>query len=209
MKKYPVLVLLLIIMSSVTTFRPAWAAHSILLLGDSVSASYGMKQNEGWVHLLNDKLKQQNASYYIHNASISGETTAGGLSRLPGILSTEKIDYLIIELGGNDGLRGFSPKLIKNNLLQTIALAQEKKIKVSLIKIKITPNYGPRYNKMFEQVFIDVAKETNIELIPFFMEQIVIKPELMQADGIHPNKKAQPLIADIVAQQLEQLISNK
>lgn len=203
------LVLLLITLSSIITFRPAWAAHSILLLGDSVSASYGMKQNEGWVHLLNKQLEQQNASYYIHNASISGETTGGGLSRLPGILASEKIDHLIIELGGNDGLRGFSPKLIKNNLLQTIALAQQQNIKVSLIKIKITPNYGPRYNKMFEQVFIDVAKETNIELIPFFMEQIIIKPELMQADGIHPNKKAQPLIADIVALQLEQLISNK
>jgi len=206
MKKYPILVLLLIILSSVITFRPAWAANSILLLGDSVSASYGMKQNEGWVHLLNMQLKQQEAPYFIHNASISGETTGGGLSRIEGILATEKVDYLIIELGGNDGLRGFSPKLIKNNLLQTIALAQEKNIKVSLIKIKITPNYGPRYNKMFEQVFIDVAEETNIELIPFFMEEIVIKPELMQADGIHPNKKAQPLIADIVAKQLEQLI---
>ena len=203
------LVLLLITLSSIITFRPAWATHSILLLGDSVSASYGMNQNEGWVHLLNKQLEQQKASYYINNASISGETTSGGLSRLPGILASKKIDHLIIELGGNDGLRGFSPKLIKNNLLQTITLAQQQNIKVSLIKIKITPNYGPRYNKMFEQVFIDVAKETNIELIPFFMEQIIIKPELMQADGIHPNKKAQPLIADIVALQLEQLISNK
>lgn len=165
-----------------------------------------MKKNEGWVHLLNRQLKEQEAPYFIHNASISGETTAGGLSRIEGILTTEKIDYLIIELGGNDGLRGFSPKLIKNNLLQTITLAKEKNVKVSLMKIKITPNYGPRYNKMFEQVFIDVAKETNIELIPFFMEQIIIKPELMQADGIHPNKTAQPLIADIVEKQLEQLI---
>ncbi len=189
-------------------FRPAWATDSILLLGDSISASYGMKQNDGWVHLLNEQLKQQKATYTIHNASISGETTGGGLSRLPGILASEKIDYLVIELGGNDGLRGFSPKLIKNNLLQTIALAQQKNIKVSLIKIKITPNYGPRYNKMFEQVFIDVANEMNIELLPFFMEQIAIKPELMQADGIHPNKKAQPLIADIVAKQLAQFISH-
>ncbi len=165
-----------------------------------------MKKNEGWVHLLNRQLKQQGASYFIHNASISGETTGGGLSRIEGILATEKIDHLIIELGGNDGLRGFPPKLIKNNLLQTITLAQEQSIKVSLIKIKITPNYGPRYNQMFEQVFIDVAKETNVELIPFFMEEIAIKPELMQADGIHPNIKAQPLIADIVGKQLKQLI---
>jgi len=200
------LILLLIILSSVVTFRAAWATNSILLLGDSISASYGMQKNEGWVHLLNKQLKQQGAPYFINNASISGETTAGGLSRIEGLLATEKIDHLIIELGGNDGLRGFSPKLIKNNLLQTISIAQEKKIKVSLIKIKITPNYGPRYNRMFEQVFIDVAKETNIRLIPFFMEEIIIKPELMQIDGIHPNIKAQPLIAKIVAKQLEQLI---
>ena len=200
------MIVLFIILSSVVTFRPAWATNSILLLGDSVSASYGMKKNEGWVHLLNKRLKQQGAPYSIHNASISGETTAGGLSRIEGLLATEKIDHLIIELGGNDGLRGFSPTLIKNNLLQTISLAQEKNIKVSLIKIKITPNYGPRYNQMFEQVFIDVAKETNIKLIPFFMEEIIIKPELMQMDGIHPNIKAQPLIANIVAKQLEKLI---
>jgi acyl-CoA thioesterase-1 len=200
------LIVLLIILSSVVTFRPAWATNSILLLGDSVSASYGMKKNEGWVHLLNKQLKQQGAPYSINNASISGETTAGGLARIEGLLATEKIDHLIIELGGNDGLRGFSPKLIKNNLLQTISLAQEKNIKVSLIKIKITPNYGPRYNKMFEQVFIDVAKQSNIKLIPFFMEEIIIKPELMQMDGIHPNIKAQPIIATIVAKQLERLL---
>lgn len=200
------MIVLLIILSSVVTFRPAWATNSILLLGDSVSASYGMKKNEGWVHLLNKQLKQQGASYSLNNASISGETTAGGLARIEGLLATEKIDHLIIELGGNDGLRGFSPKLIKNNLLQTISLAQEKNIKVSLIKIKITPNYGPRYNKMFEQVFIDVAKQSNIKLIPFFMEEIIIKPELMQMDGIHPNIKAQPIIATIVAKQLERLL---
>ena len=200
------MVLLFIILNSLVNLSPALATTSILLLGDSISASYGMKKKEGWVHLLNSQLKQQGASYFIHNASISGETTGGGLSRIEAILATEKIDHLIIELGGNDGLRGFPPKLIKNNLLQTITRAQAQGINVSLIKIKITPNYGPRYNKMFEQVFIDVAKETNVELIPFFMEEIVIKPELMQADGIHPNVKAQPLIAAIVGKQLEQLI---
>ena len=188
------------------TFTPAWATTSILLLGDSVSASYGMKQSEGWVHLLNNKLKAQNSTYFIHNASISGETTGGGLSRLPEILATNKIDHLIIELGGNDGLRGFSPKLIKNNLLQTITLAQAKNIEVTLMKIRITPNYGPRYNQMFEQVFIDVAAEKNIRLIPFFMEEIITQPNLMQADGIHPNKKAQPFIVEIVDKQLKEIL---
>ena len=162
-----------------------------------------MKPTQGWVHLLNETLKRQKQPYTIINASVSGETTSGGLSRLAGILANEKVDHLLIELGGNDGLRGYSPKLIKNNLLQMVELAQDKNIKVSMIQIKITPNYGPRYNKMFEQVFEDVAKESNITLLPFFMEAIAVDKNLMQEDGIHPNAKAQPLIADFVEQQLK------
>lgn len=177
-------------------------ATNILLLGDSISASYGMKPTQGWVHLLNQKLAQKKQPYTIINASVSGETTSGGLSRLAGILSNEKPDHLLIELGGNDGLRGYSPKQIKNNLLQIVKLAQEQNIKVSMIQIKITPNYGPRYNKMFEQVFEDVAKTSNITLLPFFMEAVATDKTLMQADGIHPNAKAQPIIADYVEQQL-------
>ncbi len=187
--------------------HPVWAAQSIVLLGDSVSASYRMKQTEGWVHLVNQKLKQQNADYFINNFSVSGETTGGGLSRLKSILAKEKVDHLIIELGGNDGLRGFSPKLIKNNLLQMITLAQNKNIPVTLYRIKITPNYGPRYNKMFEQVFIEVAKETGVTLLPFFVEQVAKDHNLMQNDGIHPNAKAQPIIAKYVEQQLRETLA--
>ncbi len=179
---------------------------NILLLGDSISASYGMKATQGWVHLLNRTLAQKKQPYTIINASVSGETTSGGLSRLAGILANGNVDHLLIELGGNDGLRGYSPKLIKNNLLQMIELAQDKNINVSMIKIKITPNYGPRYNKMFEQVFEDVAKERNITLLPFFMEAVATKKDLMQADGIHPNAQAQPIIADYVEQQLNKLM---
>lgn len=182
---------------------------NILLLGDSISASYGMKPTQGWVHLLNNKLNEQNQPYTIINASVSGETTSGGLSRLAGILSNTKVDHLLIELGGNDGLRGYSPKLIKNNLLQMVKVAQDKNIKVSMIKIKITPNYGPRYNKMFEQVFEDVAKESNITLLPFFMEAVATDKSLMQADGIHPNAEAQPIIADYVELQLNNLMTTE
>jgi acyl-CoA thioesterase-1 len=182
---------------------------NILLLGDSISASYGMKPTQGWVHLLNSKLNEQNQPYTIINASVSGETTSGGLSRLAGILSNTKVDHLLIELGGNDGLRGYSPKLIKNNLLQMVKIAQDKNIKVSMIKIKITPNYGPRYNKMFEQVFEDVAKESNITLLPFFMEAVATDKSLMQADGIHPNVEAQPIIADYVELQLNNLMTTE
>lgn len=182
---------------------------NILLLGDSISASYGMKPTQGWVHILNKKLSEQNQPYTIINASVSGETTSGGLSRLAGILANENVDHLLIELGGNDGLRGYSPKLIKNNLLQMVKIAQEKNIKVSMIKIKITPNYGPRYNKMFEQVFEDVAKVTNITLLPFFMEAVATDKTLMQADGIHPNAEAQPIIAEYVEQQLNNLMTTE
>ncbi|WP_206486411.1 arylesterase [Thalassotalea sp. G2M2-11] len=204
MKKYPLIALILL--SYLTLVTHSWASSSILLLGDSVSASYGMQENQGWVHLINQRLKQQNAPYKIVNASISGETTSGGLARLSGILSQGDYQHLIIELGGNDGLRGYSPKSIKNNLLQMIAIANQHQVPVSLMKIKITPNYGARYNQMFEQVFDELAQEENVNLLPFFMEKIALDNSLMQADGIHPNVKAQPIIADYVEQQLSQLM---
>ncbi len=185
------------------TSKPA----SILILGDSLSASFGMKENQGWVFRLNQTLQQENAAYILLNASISGETTSGGLSRLPRILAKQNIDYLLIELGGNDGLRGFAPTLIKNNLLQIISLAQQKNVKVLLMDIKIPPNYGARYNKLFNQTFTTVAKQSNITLLPFFMEHIAIKPELMQTDGIHPNVIAQPLIVEFMKQQLNIFIA--
>ena len=180
---------------------------SILILGDSLSASFGMKENQGWVYQLNQVLQQQKSPYTLINASISGETTAGGLNRLPRILANKKTDYLLVELGGNDGLRGFPPSLIKNNLLQIIQLAQQKGIKVLLMDIKIPPNYGTRYNKLFNQTFTNVANISDISLLPFFMESIAIQPELMQTDGIHPNIKAQPLIVTFMKQQLDSLIT--
>lgn len=167
-----------------------------------------MQQNEGWVHLLNQTFEAENKGYNIVNASISGETTGGGLSRFPGILSKEKFDYLIIELGGNDGLRGFPPATIKHNLLQIIDMAKQENITVYLMEIQIPPNYGPRYSKMFTDVFATVAKESKITLLPFFMTEVAINPELMQNDGIHPNKKAQAIIADNMKQVIETNIPN-
>jgi len=184
-------------------------ATSILLLGDSLSASRGMQQKEGWVHLLNQQFLQQKSPLKIINASISGETTGGGLARLALILSRNEIDYLLIELGGNDGLRGFPPALIKNNLLQIIKLAQAKEIKVMLMDIRIPPNYGARYTKLFNNTFSKVAQETKVTLLPFFIEKIALQPTLMQKDGIHPNKTAQPMISAIMKKQLESTILNK
>ncbi|ASP47118.1 arylesterase [Cognaticolwellia beringensis] len=221
MKNYPLFILFISLLLTTTANATAQDKQTntvnnsisitpvtnILLLGDSISASYGMKPTQGWVHLLNKKLSEQKQPYTIINASVSGETTSGGLSRLASILANEKVDHLLIELGGNDGLRGYSPKLIKNNLLQMVKLAQDKNIKVSMIKIRITPNYGPRYNKMFEQVFEDVAKVTNITLLPFFMEAVATNKELMQKDGIHPNAQAQPIIVEYVEQQLKKIMT--
>ncbi|MDX2319307.1 MAG: arylesterase [Moritella sp.] len=187
----------------------ATANHKFLLLGDSLSASYGMTQSEGWVTLLNQQLLKQNAPYNIVNASISGETTAGGLSRLPGILAKQSVDVLIIELGGNDGLRGFPPKLIKNNLTQMVDLAHAKNIPVYVMNIRIPPNYGPRYSKMFTDVFVQVGSEKDIQVLPFFMEQIALDPNLMQNDGIHPNRIAQPKIVDIMSKQLADIYNAK
>jgi acyl-CoA thioesterase-1 len=204
MKKYSSIALFLF--SYLTLIPTSWATSSILLLGDSVSAGYGMQQEQGWVYLLNERLIAKKSPYKIVNASVSGETTSGGLSRLPGILSENKIDHLIIELGGNDGLRGYAPKSIKKNLLQIINIAKQQNIPVSLMKIKITPNYGARYLKMFEAVFEESAQETNSILMPFFMEQVALDPKLMQQDGIHPNVQAQPIIAEYVEKQLINLI---
>jgi acyl-CoA thioesterase-1 len=189
--------------SQINTREPS----SILILGDSLSASFGMKENQGWVYQLNQTLQHQKSAYTLINASISGETTAGGLTRLPRILAQKKVDYLLIELGGNDGLRGFPPSLIENNLLQIIQLAQEKSIEVFIMEIKIPPNYGTRYNKLFTQTFTKVSNLKDVTLLPFFMEPIAIKPELMQLDGIHPNIEAQPFIVTFMKQQLDSLIT--
>jgi len=201
-KKYLVTIALIVSYAFSTNVN----ATSILLLGDSLSASRGMSQDVGWVNLLNIKFKQHNSSIKIINASISGETTAGGLARLSNILAKENVDYLLIELGGNDGLRGFPPKLIKNNLLQIIKVAQAKNIKTLVMDMRIPPNYGIRYNKLFNNVFNQAAKETNSILMPFFIKDIAIKPDLMQQDGIHPNKKAQLMIVDLMFEQLIKII---
>ncbi len=178
------------------------------MLGDSLSASLGMKQKQGWVYLLNQRLKAKKSPYYLVNAAISGDTTGTALARLPAILAKEKYDYVLIELGGNDGLRGFSPKIIKNNLLQIITLIKQHNSRAILMSIKIPPNYGMRYNKMFNDIFLAVSKQENIPLMPFFIEDIATNQTLMQADGIHPNQQAQALIADFMEKQLEQLVNN-
>jgi acyl-CoA thioesterase-1 len=173
-------------------------AKTLLILGDSLSAGYGLSQQQSWVYLLQQKLDQQNSGWKLINASISGETSGGGLARLPALLDQHKPEYVLIELGANDGLRGFPIQQLETNLASMIKQATSQNSKAVLMQIRIPPNYGPRYTKLFTDLYPKVAKEQQVPLWPFFMETIALKPQWMQADGLHPNLEAQPVIADLM-----------
>ena len=174
----------------------AAADNTILILGDSLSAAYGLQQEQGWVKLLQDKYNDEQADIALVNASISGETSGGALRRLDALLTQYQPTHVLIELGANDGLRGFPVKKMQANLTSLIQKSQAANAMTALMEIYIPPNYGPRYSKMFTDSFSQISEETNTHLLNFFMLNIADKPELMQNDGLHPNKKAQPLIRD-------------
>ncbi|EJI84232.1 acyl-CoA thioesterase [Alishewanella aestuarii B11] len=176
------------------------AADKLLIMGDSLSAAYGLQEHEGWPALLAAKSPVQ-----LVNASISGETTGGGLARLPALLQQHQPRWVLIELGGNDGLRGFDPQLIANNLQQMIELVKQHNAQPLLMQIRIPPNYGPRYVARFTDIYPQLAAAHQIPLWPFFMDEIAIRPELMMPDGIHPNAQAQPLIRDLMLPLVQQL----
>ena len=159
-----------------------------------------MNYEQGWPHLL-----QQDSQWQLVNASISGETTAGAAARLPALLQQHQPDAVLIELGGNDGLRGFPLAPIKENLNSIITLVMQHKAQPILMQIRIPPNYGPRYGESFANIYPELAQQHNIVLWPFFMEQIATDQSLMLADGIHPNAEAQPKISNIMKQLIEQL----
>lgn len=180
----------------------SWSATAdkLLIMGDSLSAAYGLQEHEGWPALLAAKSPVQ-----LVNASISGETTGGGLARLPTLLQQHQPRWVLIELGGNDGLRGFDPQLIANNLQQMIELVKQHNAQPLLMQIRIPPNYGPRYVARFTDIYPQLAAAHQIPLWPFFMDEIAIRPELMMPDGIHPNAQAQPLIRDLMLPLVQQL----
>lgn len=181
-------------------------AKSIVVLGDSISAGYGIEVEEGWVALLQKKLHADNSPYQISNAGISGDTSAGGLARIDPILSAQKPAVLLLQLGANDGLRGLSPIQMKNNLAEIVRRAQKAGAKVVLLGMKIPPNYGKRYVDMFYNVYPQLAKELNIPLVPFLLEDVALNKDLMQTDGLHPNAKAQPILADKIEPYLFPLL---
>lgn len=178
----------------------------ILVVGDSLSAEYGLKRNSGWVRLLQQKLTEKNAQYTIVNASISGDTTSGGASRLPALLERENPNVVIIELGANDALRGLSLKASTENLDRMIKMAQNIHAQVLLVGMQIPPNYGKQYTEAFQEMFVNVAKQNKINLVPFLLDGIATNRALFQADGIHPNETAQPQMMDTVLSKLEPIL---
>ncbi len=192
MKRF--LVLLAICLTAVPAIA---AAPVILVFGDSISAGYGLpRMEQGWVALLQARLKDQGYGYQVVNASVSGETTEGGLARLPRALKLHRPAIVVLELGGNDGLRALPVAQMRANLSRMAELAEAEGAKVALLGMRMPPNYGPQYAAQFTQAYADLARDKKLPLVPFALAGIALSPELMQADGIHPNEAGQPQLLD-------------
>ncbi|MFC3680328.1 arylesterase [Bacterioplanoides pacificum] len=180
---------------------------TILVLGDSISAGFGIPLQQGWVALLGKELQRSGARVTLINASISGETTSGGLNRLPQLLQQHQPQLLILELGGNDGLRGTPVKVIKNNLQRMISLTTQTKGDILLVGMQIPPNYGRKYSNLFREIFPTLASKNATRLVPFLLEDVATKPAMMQPDGIHPTAAAQPLMMQQVLPEVQSWLS--
>ncbi len=187
-------------------FQGAAHATTILVWGDSLSAGYQLRPGEDWPALLQTRLEQEGFHHVVVNGSVSGETSAGGRSRLTAALQQHRPTLLILGLGANDGLRGLRPQLLDENLEAMIESARERGTQVLLVGMQMPPNYGPAYTRRFHQVFHDVAERTGVPLLPFLLEGFADRPEYFLADGIHPNAEAQQRILDTVWSHLEPLL---
>ncbi|KTD11344.1 arylesterase [Legionella jamestowniensis] len=200
--KYKILLSLLLILI-ITPVQ----AKTILVLGDSLSAAYGINAKDGWVNLLHTKLKENNYDYRVINLSTSGDTTSNGLAKLPKALQRYQPDIVIVQLGANDGLRGLSVTKMKENLEKIIRESQNAHARVLLVATQLPPNYGPTYLKKFATVYEELATQYQIRLIPMFLEGVAGNSQLMQQDGLHPNNKAQARILSNIWANLEPLLS--
>lgn len=201
------LLLSLFFSSFVAWSVPAYAENpKIMIYGDSLSAAYGIPQQKGWASLLQQKLVSEHYQYDVVNASISGETTSGGVSRIRNALSQIKPNIIILELGANDGLRGLPIESMIANLNTIIQEGKKSGAKILLVGMKIPPNYGPQYTKLFSQSYLKLSQEHQIPLVPFMLENIAAKTNLIQDDGLHPNAIAQPLVLDNIWSQLKILL---
>lgn len=181
-------------------------AANILVVGDSISSGYGLRQNESWPSLLALRLKREGFDYSVVNASISGDTTAGGRARIEVALQRSRPAIVVIALGGNDGLRGLPPDAMRDNLKAMATAAHEAGAKVLIAGMKLPPNYGPAYTRQFEQAYVDVARSTKSALVPFLLDGFAERRDMFQADGVHPLASAQPLILDNVWAGLRPLL---
>lgn len=167
------------------------AGRTLLVIGDSLSAGFGLEPGQGWVALLQDRLEAEGYGYRVVNASITGDTTTGGVGRLPRALQLHQPAVVVIELGGNDGLRGTPIPVIRDNMAEMIRLAQQAQARVVLAGLKMPPNYGERYTSAFEAMYAELAARHGVALIGFFMDGVALNPRFMQPDGIHPNAAGQ------------------
>ncbi len=185
-----------------------FATDKVLLIGDSLSAGYGLEQAEAWVHLLQNKYDKNNKAIILINTAISGQTTDNALLKIDMWLKVHQPSHVLIELGGNDGIRGFPVKLLQKHLTELVDKSLQQGAKVALMEIQIPPNLGPRYSKMFIESYSKVAKETGAYLMPYFMTQVAVDSSLMQNDNLHPNAKAQPMIRDFMYNEIDKWLQN-
>ena len=183
--------------------------RTILVFGDSLSAAYGLPSGEGWAALLQRRLREQGYGYRILNASISGETTSGGLQRLPRALQIDRPSMVLLELGANDGLRGLPLSLVRGNLEQMIRLSEQAGARVLLLGIRLPPNYGARYADEFAALYPELAKQFQLPLVPFLLERVALKPDLMQADGLHPDTAGEPIVLENVWSELKPMLQKR
>ena len=204
LEKYGLKIILILFL----TFSYSITAESkkLLILGDSISAGYGLKESENWVELFNNSFDAERMNITMINSSISGDTTIGGLSRIGNVLKEHKPEYVLIELGGNDALRGYPLNQIKTNLLKIVDASLESKAKPLIMQIKIPPNYGKKYVEAFENIYLEISNEKDIPLLTFLLEKVALDQSLMQPDGIHPNEKAQPIIVEQIKLELLEII---
>jgi len=203
------LLLLLVLFSFAPFSAIAEGGTAIVILGDSLSAAYGMEINQSWPSLLQERLKGNGYAYRVFNSSITGDTTQGGLARLPRLLDKHQPGIVILELGGNDGLRGLPIEVTDQNLSSMIEQSQSAGATVILAEMRIPPNDGRTYTEKFNSMYTDLTEQYGIELLPFLLQDIALEPDLMQADGIHPTARAQPRILEQVWVVLQPLLMRK
>jgi acyl-CoA thioesterase-1 len=178
-------------------------------MGDSLSAGYGIKVQDGWVNLLSQRLSKQRYDYRVVNASVSGETSNGAVNRLPALLKTHQPAIVILEIGANDGLRGLPTSQMRSNLSEMIISVQSRGARLLLVGIEMPPNYGDAYLQSFRAVYSDLAQSYKVPLVPFFLDHVALNDSLMQADNVHPNEKGQPILLENIWPRLKPLLQQK